>query len=731
MNALKVLQDYFGFEQFRPGQKAIVDAVIAKKDSLVLMPTGGGKSVCYQVPALVFDGITVVISPLIALMKDQVDALRLNGVNAAYLNSSLDLSSQEQLMRAIQNGEIKLLYIAPERLSAGMNTFISFLQSVPISLFAIDEAHCISHWGHDFRPDYLTLSKLKTAFPHVPMVALTATADKLTRADIVTKLNLHQPKVFVSSFNRANIRYSVEDKEDYLYKIIDFINAHKNDSGIIYCLSRQNTDDLADRLNEKGFNALSYHAGLDAATRNDRQEKFKRDEVKIMVATIAFGMGIDKSNVRYVLHSTLPKNIESYYQETGRAGRDGLPAQAILFYSSADVMKLKNFAAVEGNKEQTRIMLEKLNKMVDFCTATTCRRKYLLNYFDESFTSPCNNCDVCLGTNTAMEQFNGTIIAQKAISAIIRLKEKFGAGYVINFLKGSDSAKIKDEHRHLPTFGRGSEYSADEWKNYFRQLTENGYIEPYGDYGVLRVTEKGKAVAYREATVMMYEVKKKKTARAERKGKYSDEPLSTDYDQKLFEELRLLRLELARMENVPPYVIFNDQTLVELSMYIPTQQADLEHISGFGKIKIERYGESFLSAINSYCRRSGIASRMDEKMLIHRPRAKKTQASGESSESETKNKSLELYNTGLPFSEIARQRKLTEQTITEHLLSFIENGKLNVLKFVSKEKLSSIENAINEHGDRLKILKDSLGDNFSYIEIKAAVNYRRRRERSS
>jgi len=722
MNSLSILKQYFGFEKFRPMQEDIVKAVTQHtKDCLVLMPTGGGKSLCYQVPALMLPGITVVISPLIALMKDQVDALRLNGVNAAFLNSSQDSYTQDQLIQEIIRGDVKLLYIAPERLNPASGDFFGFLKRLNVSLFAIDEAHCISHWGHDFRPDYLTLSKLKSHFPDVPVIALTATADELTRKDILERLHLNEPKVFISSFNRANIRYTIDDKNDHFSKLTEFLAARKDETGIIYCLSRANTEDYAEKLTEAGFSAQAYHAGLDANTRTDRQEKFKRDETKIIVATTAFGMGIDKSNVRFVVHTSMPKNIEGYYQETGRAGRDGLPSQALLFYSAGDLMKLKKFAFNETGPAQTKIMMQKLERMADFCSSYTCRRKYLLNYFDEEFEAPCGNCDICLNTKVA-ETFDGTIIAQKALSAISRLKEKFGALYVINFLKGSTTAKIYDEHKYLPTFGRGSEYSLEEWRHYFKQLLDLHYIEKYGEYSVLKITTKGKSVLFNEEKVLLHPFKSKKTARVERKGKYEEAALD-DYNKELFDELRKLRLALASLENVPSYVIFTDKTLVELSTYLPTQMSDLEHISGFGTVKINKYGEQFVSAINHFCSRTNTHSRMSEIL----PAQSAPKKSVSSSSSSTFLQSLELYQRGMTVAEIAQRRNLKEATIQDHLLQFILTGELNVLKFVTKEKLKTIEEKIEEHGNvSLTLLKEQLGEEFTYSEIKAAINYRRK-----
>src|SRR5476651_34392 len=492
MTPAQALQKYYGYSEFRHQQEAIIQHILNKGDAMVLMPTGGGKSLCYQLPAVLLDGLTIVISPLIALMKDQVDALNVTGIPAAFLNSTQSSNEQNDIIARLKSNRIKLLYLAPERLFRSESKLTDFLQSLKVSLIAIDEAHCISHWGHDFRPEYLMLAGLKTAFPNIPVIALTATADQLTRKDILEKLALHQPAQFVSSFNRANINYTVSPKRNSLNQLLDFLDTRKEESGIIYCLSRQSTENLAEQLKAEGFLAEAYHAGLSNEVKARNQEAFLRDEVRIMVATIAFGMGINKSNVRYVVHVDLPKNIEGYYQETGRAGRDGLASEALLFYSPGDAFKLQSFARVEGNEEQSRIMLRKLDDMVKYCQLTTCRRKYLLNYFNESAPDTCGSCDVCL---SQYQKFDATLIAQKALSAVARLKERFGSGYVIDLLRGSNNAKMWEEHKQLKTYGTGADISKADWQRYLRELVSLGYLQVTDDqYPLLKLTDKSEAV---------------------------------------------------------------------------------------------------------------------------------------------------------------------------------------------------------------------------------------------
>ncbi len=598
-----ILKTKFGYETFRFHQKDIIDTIMNKRDAFVLMPTGGGKSLCYQIPALLLDGLTIVISPLIALMKDQVDALRLNGVSAAYLNSSLEAGEASDIYKQLNKGEIKLLYVSPERLIQNNQQFLVYLRDLNVSLIAIDEAHCISHWGHDFRPEYRMLSNLKMHFPSIPTIALTATADHLTREDILSKLKLKNPKVFVSSFNRPNIKYTIAPKRNMYENITSYLRKHPDDSGIIYVLSRNSAEKMAEKLTEDGYSARAYHAGLTPEKRQRNQEAFLKDRVKIMVATIAFGMGINKSNVRFVIHADLPKNIESYYQETGRAGRDGLNSDAILYYSGGDVTKLKKFAMVEDNPEQTRVMLHKLSQMATLCEANACRRRAVLNYFGEEAPEECGNCDVCL---TTKETFDATIIAQKALSAVARLESRYGLTYVVDFLRGSKSEKIQEYHKELKTYGIGKDISKEAWYLYFKDLLAMNYLKQAGtEYPILALTEKSRDVLLGKEKVFLVkkELSTKETALSEQA-----------YEHALFDLLKQVRTDVAQKENVPSYLVFSDSTLVELATYLPQTLSDIRKISGFGDIKLEKYGTVFLEPVITYCTAHSLATKISEKV---------------------------------------------------------------------------------------------------------------------
>jgi ATP-dependent DNA helicase RecQ len=709
--AKEILKHSFGFDSFRMNQEAAIETLLEQKDAVVLMPTGGGKSLCYQIPALMFEGLTLVVSPLIALMKDQVDALVSNGISAAFLNSTQTSREQVEVFQKIKSKELKLLYVAPERLLQSGEQFIDFLRNTNISLFAVDEAHCISSWGHDFRPEYRKLSMLKQFFPEVPLIALTATADKLVRKDIIKFLELKNYELLVSSFNRPNIFYTVRPKRNSYDKLIRFLRDKRDESGIIYCLSRAATESLALDLKDEGFSALPYHAGLTKEERDRNQSLFINDDVKIIVATIAFGMGIDKSNVRFVVHMDLPKNVESYYQETGRAGRDGLNSEALLFFSWADVIKLKGFAEVENNARQSEIMLKKLNRMGEFGEIKSCRRRFLLNYFDEELDEDCGTCDNC---NTDFEKIDGTVIAQKALSAVARTQQRFGISYLVDFLRGSKSQKIWDSHKRLPTYGVGADLSKDEWFAYFKDLIAQGFLaQTEGQYPTLCLTEKSMDALKGKVKIELFKVTTKKE-----KSTSLVSDVAHPYEQDLFEKLRILRSAFARDEGVPPYVVFSDATLVEFATYLPQTPPDMLKISGVGDLKMQKYGMDFLAEIVEFCDENDFASRMDLKEPQRRKRTKRNKNGDD-----TYTTTLKLFREGISVEEISRQRGLAVSTIENHLVRFIPTGEIRVEDLVTKEKIESIRDAIFELNaeNGLTPIKEYLGDEYSYGEIRAVV----------
>jgi ATP-dependent DNA helicase RecQ len=716
MTPIQALQKYFGYSEFRHEQEAIIQHILNGQDVLTLMPTGGGKSLCYQLPAVLMDGLTIVISPLIALMKDQVDSLNVNGIPAAFLNSSQSPNEQQRITDQLKNNQIKLLYLAPERLFGSGNNLINFLKSLPVCLIAIDEAHCISHWGHDFRPEYLMLAGLKSEFPKIPVIALTATADKLTRKDILEKLDLKNPAEFVSSFNRANITYRVMPKKNSFNQLLAFLEERKEDSGIIYCLSRKSTEELAADLKEEGFSAEAYHAGMEHANKARNQEAFLRDDVKIIVATIAFGMGINKSNVRYVVHVDLPKNIEGYYQETGRAGRDGLASDALLLYSYGDASKLQRFARVEGNEEQSAIMLKKLDDMVKYSQLQTCRRQYLMQYFDEAFPDNCGSCDICL---SEYEKFDATLIAQKALSAVARLKERFGNTYVIDFLRGSKREKIREEHKQLKTFGVGADISRADWFRYMRELVTLGYLAVTDDeYPVLKLTDKSEAVL---KGLQKVELIASQTIEEK-------EQEVIPYEAGLLNELKLTRRDIAMNENVPAYIILSDAALMEMATYLPQTLEELRLISGFGDVKLARYGREFLIPVKNYCIKHGLSSRIKQKSPKRERKTRSERTTTSRRGNDTRVESFTLYRSGKSVAEIATERGLATTTIEGHLSYFVQTGEIDVLEFVTEEKIPAIKDAVESYGhDRLAPLKEVLGEDYSYGEIKAVIGWMNRR----
>ncbi|MCK7543077.1 DNA helicase RecQ [Marinobacter bryozoorum] len=594
----QVLHEVFGYESFRPLQGDIVHELVAGSNALVLMPTGGGKSLCYQIPAMVRPGTGIVISPLIALMQDQVAALNQLGVRAAFLNSSMAPEQAWQTENALLRGELDLVYCAPERLL--QPRMLELLESASLSLFAIDEAHCVSQWGHDFRSDYLGLSMLAERFPAVPRIALTATADERTRKEIAERLALTDARHFISGFDRPNIQYRIAPKTNANKQLLDFIGEeHSADSGIVYCLSRNKVDATARLLQQKGYNALPYHAGLTAEERAGNQERFLREEGVIVVATIAFGMGIDKPDVRFVAHLDLPKSLEAYYQETGRAGRDGNPSTAWMVYGLQDVIKLRQMLeASQGNDHFKRVERQKMDAMLGLCEITTCRRQALLRYFGDVLDEPCGNCDTCL---TPPETWDGTEAVRKALSCVYRTGQRFGVNYVIDVLRGADNDRIRQAgHQAISTWGIGTELSATQWKSVFRQLVANGYLraDPEG-YGALVLTEQCRSVLRGEVTIELRRDPERKASRRTSKPKASADRSQHIQDPAGWEALRAKRKELADEQGVPPYLIFHDATLQELLERRPADRDEMSLISGVGTAKLERYGDIFLDLLNS------------------------------------------------------------------------------------------------------------------------------------
>ena len=713
-----LLKSHFGYDHFRPLQEEIITNVLNQNDTLVLMPTGGGKSLCYQLPSLCFDGLTLVVSPLIALMKDQVDALKANGITAEYINSTLNYAEISRVQAQARNGRIKILYLAPERLA--LSGFQIFLRTVDVSLIAIDEAHCISEWGHDFRPDYRNLKALRRDYPSAPVIALTATATEKVRDDIIAQLGLKLAHTFLSSFNRPNLTYRVHPKSTAFSELLELLRRHTNESAIIYCFSRKDSEGLAADLSANGLKALPYHAGLDNAVRKETQEKFIHDEIPIIVATIAFGMGIDKPDVRLVVHYDLPKTLEGYYQETGRAGRDDLPSDCVLFYSFGDKIKQEFFIdRVEGDTERENAR-QKLAQVIEFCELQTCRRAHLLEYFGESWEQEnCGGCDACL---TPKEEFDATEIAQKILSTVIRTAEQFGVVHIIGVLTGKNTKRIRNlGHDKLTVYGIARDFTPDELKQIVALLLAGELLKRDGEYGGIAVTQAGWTFLRLGESLALTRSKRSSEVVSAR------DDTDGEYDQTLFERLRALRKRMADGRGVPPYIIFGDATLKHLAYYLPQSRDSFSRISGVGAAKLEQFSEEFLTVIRGYALENGLTERnIPQRRLRRDPTLQRAGSTYE----ETK----KLVLQKLSVSEIAESRGFSEDTIINHLERLTTAGEELDIDYLMPpaHRLAKIRAAFQKAGSLtlLTPVRESLGEDYYYDELRLVRIYFRQTGRA-
>ncbi len=707
----KLLKTHFGYDSFRPLQKEIIDTVLSGKDSFVLMPTGGGKSLCFQLPALMLPGITLVVSPLIALMKDQVDALMANGISAAFINSSLSQKEQADVMKRSRSGEIKILYLAPERVSS--YGFSEFLEDLEVSLLAIDEAHCISEWGHDFRPDYRNLRSLRQRVSKAPVIALTATATPIVREDILSQLGIKKGEIFVSSFNRENLTYSVQPKYETFHELTKLLKSRKGESIIVYCFSRKNTEDTAKKLNKAGLKAAAYHAGLPKKARVRVQDQFIRDEVPIIVATIAFGMGIDKPDVRLVVHMDLPKTIESYYQETGRAGRDGLPSDCILFYSYGDRRKQEYFINHLDDEDERKVALRKLDDVVEYCQNEVCRRFFLLVYFGEmDAATSCDACDNC--TLPPAEESDATEISQMILSAIIRTGERFGAAHVCDVLHGSKKKRLLElGHDKLSVHGIARNVDTGALREYTHALRKRGYLDlSPGEYPTLSVSSKGRR-ALTDKEAINLPVTKTVEKLPTRASKTSSD---LEYDVATFEKLRAVRKRIADEKNVPPFVIFGDRTLHQMAYYFPSSEEAFSHLFGVGKQKQEEYAKEFLECIAEHAREN----KLEEKPVpvkVQSRRATEKTAKTSSTLEETKM----LIEKKMSLMQIADERRLSKGTIIQHLEKLVNAGELDEIEHLrpNKQDFDVMAKAFEASGGTsITAVYHQLGEKYRYDELR-------------
>ena len=725
---LAILKSHFGHDGFLPLQEAIIGNVLSGRDTLVLMPTGGGKSLCFQLPAVCFDGLCLVISPLVALMKDQVDALKANGIAAEFINSTLDSREIARVQAQAQGGQLKILYVAPERLA--LPRFQSFLRSLTVSLIAIDEAHCISEWGHEFRPEYRNLKILRGEFPAVPVISLTATATIKVREDIVFQLGLQQSRTFLASFNRANLTYLIQPKRNAFTGLLALLQRHENEPVIIYCFSRRDTEGLAADLNAQGLQALPYHAGLDSSVRRETQEKFIRDQVPIIVATIAFGMGIDKPDIRLVVHYALPKSLEGYYQETGRAGRDGLPAECVLFYSYGDKIKQEFFINQIENDQERQNARQKLEQMVEFCQLQTCQRKFLLEYFGETWEeASCGGCDVCL---TPKEEFDATEISQKIISTVIRTGQRFGGAHISRVLRGARSKRVLAlGHDQLSVYGIALDYTDDTLKQIIGLLLARGLLaKNEGQYPTFAVTESGRLFLQRRESLVLVKPKDAAVVTPARVAS------TLEYNQPLFERLKSRRKSMADKKGVPPYMIFSDASLQEMAYYFPQRLESFARIDGVGTVKLKEYGEEFLALIRHHAQEHGLIERPFPSRRREKTERPQHLRPGEKTVSLPKSASTyeetkKLFLQKLPISEIASRRGLAVATIFNHLERLVLAGERLEFDHVmpSPTRCARIEAAFQETDNHfLAPVRELLGEEYSYDELHLVRLWLRQRQ---
>ncbi|WP_194851741.1 DNA helicase RecQ [Nonlabens antarcticus] len=710
MKKLELLKKHFGYDSFRPLQEEIIDDVLNKKDLMVVMPTGGGKSMCFQLPALMLEGVTLVISPLIALMKDQVDALNANGIAAGFFNSSQESTQQQDVILQLQDGSLKLLYVAPESISLLQN----YLASITVSLIAVDEAHCISTWGHDFRPAYTQLAYLKKSFPDANLIALTATADRATRSDIKKQLTISDGKEYIASFDRPNIMLEVRPGNNRISQIRRFLKKYEGESGIIYCLSRKSCESLSSKLKSYGYSAAAYHAGLENRFRESVQERFIKDEIKIVVATIAFGMGIDKSNVRFVIHYNMPKNIEGYYQEIGRAGRDGIESRALLFHSYADVMQLRRFAETSGNSE---VQLAKLERMKQFGEALTCRRRMLLSYFNEYLPEDCGNCDVCLNKP---DFFDATVQAQMALSAVYRMKEQCSLTLLIDVLRGANNAGVMESGFHvIKTYGTGREISWSNWQQYIIQMINQGLLEiAFHEQNHMKLTEQSKEVLFDNRAVQLAVIPKPEDIAA--KTSQPTTELPTDVNRKLYDALKELRTDLARKESIAPYMVFSDATLKDIASRIPLDDNQFADITGVGTHKHDKYAFGFLKVIQDYKE-----SRTED--FVYRdeaPKKKSRKKAKSGGLTDTVMDSVELFWNGKSIDEIAVERGLKADTILAHIgKRYASHRDVDVEKLLEGVDLEMLEKMLPNYQkeNSLKPIFDHFDGKIGYGQLRLGM----------